>query len=876
MVATSDIDKEVVVSYAAIHCGLTTEMIENYPNYPTKEEMIKDLTEKRLGYDFAKDKEYNWNRLAKKKDKTKGIEKYWLADKLSKNLGDVSLVKELSECDLLTYSMPCTDLSISGERKGLDWTCMDCNHKYNPAEIQVENRYNCPNCCSGNIKSTRSGLLYEVERLLVQSQKDNTLPKYLIMENVDALVSKKFINSFNDWIGKLGTLGYNTYYQTINAKNAGVPQNRNRIFCISILKEIDTGKFTFPEPFDTGVRLKDLLEQDEQVLEKYFLSDEVQMRLKITDETLSKNVVGTTIGANNTRFGQRDIVYQQNGRIGALLRTDYIQPKQILSNELFHIADLKSERFLKMHEQSRRVYEENGVSPALHTCGGGNSEPKIMRNSPSTLRLVRKLTPKECHRLMGFADEDFDKCKAVGMSDTQGYKQAGNSIVVNVIELIIEHIYKAQYDEDYKCLDETTRSMQNSLSVAEIFAGVGGFRVGLNRVKRINESGQAIESGDWSFVWANQYEPSTKTQHAFDCYEKRFGKGSCSNEDINKVNKYSIPKHNLLVGGFPCQDYSVARTLANEQGIEGEKGVLFWSIRDILANQQTPFVLLENVDRLLKSPANMRGKNFAVILKTFNELGYGVQWRVINASDYGMPQKRKRLFIFAYKNNTKYAMGLGKDLNLINTNIFNTEFKVEDVKETKQINLNIYKDICDVSNCYKEGKFLNTGIMRNGVVMCADVVPLTEGSTTLGEILEKAKLKNIDLKPYIIAKDKVHRWQYLKGSKKMERTAKNGHTYIYSEGAVPFPDKEEEPARTILTSEGSVSRTSHIIYDKDLQEYRVLTPEECELLQMLPIGWTNTMPKNKRYFVMGNALVTGIVTRIEPMLREIIIKEQGV
>lgn len=458
VVATSDIDKEVVVSYAAIHCGLTTEMIENYSSYPTKEKMAKELTEKRLGYDFAKGKEYNWNRLAKKKDKVKGIEKYWLADKLSKNLGDVSLVENLPKCDLLTYSMPCTDLSISGERKGLNWTCMDCNHKYDPVKISVEKRYNCPNCNSNNIKSTRSGLLYEVERLLVQSQKDNALPQYLIMENVDALVSKKFIDSFNDWIDRLNGLGYNTYYQVINAKNTGVPQNRKRIFCISVLKEIDTEKFTFPKPFDVGIRLKDVLETDETVLEKYFLSSEIQMRLQITDKDLKKNVIGTTKPEYRS-IGQRDLVYNVVGEMGALIASDCKQPKQILANELFHIADLKT-KFGSKFESSKRIYEEMGITPTIQTCQGGGLEPKVVRNTDSPLRVVRKLTPKECHRLMGFTDEDFEKCKAVGMSDTQGYKQAGNSIVVNVIELLIQHLYKAQYNNDYTCFDEIIHSMQ--------------------------------------------------------------------------------------------------------------------------------------------------------------------------------------------------------------------------------------------------------------------------------------------------------------------------------------------------------------------------------------------------------------------------------
>ena len=223
MIAIADLDKEVVVSYAAIHCGLTTDMIENYADYPSKEMMVKELTDKRLGYDFKKDKPYDWQKLSRRKDKTKGIEKYWLADYLSHNLGDMMQIESLPYSDLLTYSTPCTDLSIAGKQEGLKWTCQDCECEYNPSELDVDTRYTCPNCGGHNIKSTRSGLLYEVERLLVTAKENNTLPKYLLMENVDALISKKYIDSFKDWIARLDNLGYNSYYQTINAKNTGKP-----------------------------------------------------------------------------------------------------------------------------------------------------------------------------------------------------------------------------------------------------------------------------------------------------------------------------------------------------------------------------------------------------------------------------------------------------------------------------------------------------------------------------------------------------------------------------------------------------------------------------------------------------------------------------
>ena len=412
------------------------------------------------------------------------------------------------------------------------------------------------------------------------------------------------------------------------------------------------------------------------------------------------------------------------------------------------------------------------------------------------------------------------------------------------------------------------------LTVAELFAGVGGFRVGLNNIKNINQNGKAIENGMWEFVWANQFEPSTKIQHAFDCYVKRFGTKNHSNEDINKVNKKDIPNHNLLVGGFPCQDYSVARSLINEKGIEGKKGVLFWDIKDVLIEKNPSFVLLENVDRLLKSPSISRGRDFAIMIKTFNDLGYSVQWRIINAGDYSMPQKRKRVFIFAYKNSTKYAKRFADNTDeLLSNTIFNEEFKIDFIGKIKKVNLNIYKDVLSLSNNYGDGKFLDTGIMKNGYIVCSDVKPKTEKKYTLEEVIKKAKENDVEYDKYLVKDDKLEKWKYLKGAKKIERVAKNGHSYVYSEGAMSFPERLDEPARTILTSEGTINRSSHIIYDYVLNEYRILTPIECELIQMFPINWTNTMADKKRYFMMGNALVTGIISRIEPKLRTIIENE---
>lgn len=413
------------------------------------------------------------------------------------------------------------------------------------------------------------------------------------------------------------------------------------------------------------------------------------------------------------------------------------------------------------------------------------------------------------------------------------------------------------------------------LSVVELFAGVGGFRVGLNDINSFDhKTGRAIENRNWDFVWANQYEPAYKTQDAFNCYVKRFGSEDVSNLDINLVDKKEIPNHNLLVGGFPCQDYSVARSLSNEQGIEGKKGVLFWQIRDTLIEKKTPFVLLENVDRLLKSPASKRGRDFAVMLKTLDDLGYNLFWRVINAANYGMPQKRRRVFIFAFKKDTKYSKKIQKkDLKEIaKTNFINKNFPINiEEKKTKLIDLKVYKDIADVSDNFKEGKFFETGVMINQEIFCTEFNPIEEELYPLSKILMESNYYNsVDLSDYVVEDNSLDKWRYLKGSKRIKRVNKQGHEYYYSEGSMSFPEDINFPARTMLTSEGTLNRSSHIIFDENIKKYRTITEIEAEMIQMFPPNWTNTMPKRKRYFMMGNALVTGIINRLEKSLREII------
>lgn len=410
-------------------------------------------------------------------------------------------------------------------------------------------------------------------------------------------------------------------------------------------------------------------------------------------------------------------------------------------------------------------------------------------------------------------------------------------------------------------------------TVVELFAGVGGFRCGLNKVELINN--KVKENGNWDFVWANQWEPSTKTQDAFNCYIKRFGEKDASNVDIFEVNKKEIPDHSLLVGGFPCQDYSVAQTLSNSKGIEGKKGVLWWAIADILKIKKPPFVLLENVDRLLLSPSKQRGRDFGIILRSFMDNGYAVQWRVINAGEYGLPQKRRRIFIFAYHKSTNYFKSLAKiDLEeiVLNKGIFAKQFpiKKEELKtNSSNISKDNYNDLVELSNKFK-CQFYNAGIMINGKVYTSKVEKDCNDIYPLKNIIQKNEVD----KKFFLTEETLKKFQYLKGNKRIPRVKPNGDPYMYTEGAMPCPDNLEAPARTMLTSEGGISRTTHIVEDYLTKKIRLLTPIECERINGFPDNWTNTgITDKRRNFMMGNALVVGIIERLGIEIEKIIEKE---
>ncbi|MCR5349353.1 MAG: DNA (cytosine-5-)-methyltransferase [Acholeplasmatales bacterium] len=405
--------------------------------------------------------------------------------------------------------------------------------------------------------------------------------------------------------------------------------------------------------------------------------------------------------------------------------------------------------------------------------------------------------------------------------------------------------------------------------VVELFAGVGGFRIGLNNITSFDENGKAIENGDFDFVWANQWEPSTKIQHAADCYKMHFG--DICNEDISTVNKKDIPDHSLLCGGFPCQDYSVAHSLSKEKGIEGKKGVLWWQINEILKVKKTPFVFLENVDRLLKSPSKQRGRDFGIMLKCFDTLGYTVEWRVINAADYGLPQRRRRTYIFAYKNSTKYGKlqsKLSSEDLINNKGIFAKTFPINKCEKFKTCDISQIKDLVEFSDTFAFG-FENAGIMTNGIVTTVKSTPVNVTPVTLGQIA----VKNADEK-YYLTDEETKKFEYLRGSKKIPRVDANGYEYMYSEGSMSPYDDLSLPGRTMLTSEGTINRSTHIVKDPITNRLRFLTPIECERLNQFPDDWTKSgMPDKRRYFMMGNALVCGIVKKLGIEINNIISNE---
>ncbi|KXT85936.1 DNA cytosine methyltransferase [Streptococcus oralis] len=420
------------------------------------------------------------------------------------------------------------------------------------------------------------------------------------------------------------------------------------------------------------------------------------------------------------------------------------------------------------------------------------------------------------------------------------------------------------------------------MKVLELFAGVGGFRIGLE-----NADKQLFKT-----KWANQWEPSRKSQDAFEVYDYHFPNSENINISISDITNEQFSKMDadMIVGGFPCQDYSVARSKKDEKGIEGKKGVLFWEIIRATEIIKPKYLILENVDRLLKAPSKQRGRDFAIMLTAFNNLGYSVEWRVINAAEYGRSQRRRRVFFFVYRNDTVFAKKIDNlyekkeeifednryDDYIFNQGLFAKQFPIKPIAvKNRHVFYELPNDIVEVSDTFT-GTVWNTGIMRHGKYYSIDTEPNYSGKPiTLGEILQDEE--EVPEKYFITDPAKLEKFQFLRGSKRIERTSATGHTYIYSEGGMAPYDDLNLPGRTMLTSEGTVNRSTHFL--KVNGKYRLITPVEAERLQDFPDNWTAKkklsdgsiidVSDKMRMFFMGNALVTEIVKEIAKFIKEI-------
>ena len=516
----------------------------------------------------------------------------------SLNLGDITKIDEtkLKPFSMICGGSPCQDFSVAGKQKGSVWTCKDCEHEYNPLTVHWSKRDKCPQCNSSNIEKTRSSLLVEYLRVIRANK-----PNFGIYENVKNIVGKQFRDTtFKLFEDELHEYGYNTYWKVLNAKNYGIPQNRERVYLIFIRKDLDNGQFKFPEPFDNGIRLKDILE--DEVDEKFYLSDDkVQKFLYNFNQselpvTTRNSDISATVRASYYKNGSRNIcenIENGNGYEGI-----------VESNNVKQIGNISEGNSSWGNPQTGRIYSAEGISPTLNTCGGGQREPKIVcgidksNNHPSvidnancitsredrgvsnrkkegtavlecpeisycidanyykgtspeeyvkkhrrqlvfeenTIKIpqatkqgyiecevggvadlsypnsktrrgrvqenetisptitatetgickiespirIRKLTPKECFRLMGFSDKDFDAAKNVGVSNSQLYKQAGNSIVVDVLYYIYVELYKAM------------PYLFEDLKLSSFFSGIGAFEVALDRLYQGINSGNFI------------------------------------------------------------------------------------------------------------------------------------------------------------------------------------------------------------------------------------------------------------------------------------------------------------------------------------------------------------------------------------------------
>lgn len=403
-----------------------------------------------------------------------------------------------------------------------------------------------------------------------------------------------------------------------------------------------------------------------------------------------------------------------------------------------------------------------------------------------------------------------------------------------------------------------------TIKVAELFAGIGGFHVGFKAANKTLKQSNLFE-----VVWSNQWEPGEKAQHASRVYQHHFGPEGHSNKDITTVDPKKVPKFDILVGGFPCQDYSVAKPLNKANGLEGKKGVLWWDIHRFIEAQKPKMAILENVDRLLGSPGSQRGRDFAIMLATLNDLGYAVEWRIINAAEYGFSQRRRRIFIIAHKKGTEgYRRIKASPENALHrSGLIARAFPILP-EELSLSRFHLEGEVWEITETFNQGDgkkspFLNAGVCIDRTVTTQKTLPVFKGKTkTLGSVL----IDESDVPDeYFITADELKAWKQHKGAKKILRTKKNGIQYEYAEGSMSFPDSLDKPSRTIITSEGgrTPSRFKHVV-ETPSGRFRRLVPVELEQLSGFSKKHTDLpgLTDARRAFFIGNALVTGIVKKL--------------
>ena len=489
------------------------------------------------------------------------------------------------------------------------------------------------------------------------------------------------------------------------------------------------------------------------------------------------------------------------------------------------------------------------------------NDPDLAKRLPGIIIKLRPEQLRVCEAAYQLSFWDLPQMRCV-------LTKENNQRIINQEQNVCAPIAEYSRAAAAQLRNATVNESDAPIRVVELFAGVGGFRVGLERA-----------SNRFETVWNNQWEPATKRQDASIVYQSCFGIAGHSNNDISTVPVSQIPQADLLVGGFPCQDYSVATTLKNSGGIEGKKGVLWWQIHRILRDSATPppYLFLENVDRLLKSPASQRGRDFAIILASLSDLGYTVEWRVINAADYGMPQRRRRTYIVAYREGTRLAHESGAVIDnpidwIVANGVFGKAFAAKVKAGTTLCDFDIQGTLAEVTQGFnkstpKASPFKDAGLMIGRHVWTQEVSPIYEGKRlTLGQLIVDER----DVpEEFFIDEKALEEWKYLKGPKSEMRKTPEGFEYHYSEGGMAFPDSLDKPSRTIITGEGgsSPSRFKHVILTSS-GRYRRLIPLELERLNMFPDNHTQNASDGKRAFLMGNALVTGIVERIGLVLKE--------